>query len=738
MKIFYVLIFLFLMPGDSAAQKSSLDVVKGGKSDYVLLVPSEATENEKKAAEILQHYFRKVTGAALPASKDAGDRPAISIGRTAYVPQALSSDSFTVSDKGKHIILAGDGHRSILFAVYHFIENYLNCRKWAPNEPAECPQTRNLRISLPLAVSQSASFPYREVYSTAETDQEYMDWYKLQSLDDYWGLWGHSFSVLVPAENFRSNPEYFAISKGKRTSQQLCLSNPKVLELTLQKLEVLFADDPNKKFWSVSPNDNGSHCECDRCSAVNSIEGGPQGSLIRFVNKIAVRYPERTFTTLAYGATAKPPLQTKPENNIIILLSNIEIFRNNPVATEKSAAGFRNNLEGWLAKTPNVFVWDYHTQFTNYLAPFPDVLNSGGNLDYYSKRKVQGVFAQLGGRNYVDQGELKTYILARKLWNAQLIEERLTDEFLSGYYGKAAPFVKDYILHLKSNLDQSGRNLDIYGNPVSEHNSYLAPEKLKEYYLILKDAGRAAGTEIIRKRLRKLSLSLDYTVLQQAKLFGKEAHGIYTERKPGEWVVRESLKKKIRMFGKNLKAYGIRELSENGQTPEWYVKEWAETVNKELPSTIATGAVVRFEKPWISDYPAKGAATLTDGMYGMRDFSLNWLLFDGGNTITIDLLKETTVSTISSTFLEDQRHWIIMPKTVRVAVSADGSLYKEFPAFNFAASESPGASIHPVNITVDQKIRYIRVSFDTLEHLPDWMSHPTKKPLVGIDEIWVN
>ena len=197
---------------------------------------------------------------------------------------------------------------------------------------------------------------------------------------------------------------------------------------------------------------------------------------------------------------------------------------------------------------------------------------------------------------------------------------------------------------------------------------------------------------------------MDYTVLQQAKLFGKEAHGIYTERKPGEWVVRESLKKKIRMFGKNLKAYGIRELSENGQTPEWYVKEWAETVNKELPSTIATGAVVRFEKPWISDYPAIGAATLTDGMYGMRDFSLNWLLFDGGNTITIDLLKETTVSTISSTFLEDQRHWIIMPKTVRVAVSADGSLYKEFPAFNFAASESPGASIHPVNITVDQKI----------------------------------
>src|SRR5690606_34455717 len=144
----------------------------------------------------------------------------------------------------------------------------------------------------------------------------------------------------------------------------------------------------------ISPNDNSSHCECGLCSAVNRVEGGPQGTLIQFVNIIAARYPEKTFTTISYGATARAPLRTKPLANVIILLSNIEIFRNEPVETGKSAAAFRNNLKDWLQITPHVYVWDYYTQFTNYLAPFPDFPNAGSNVHFYKKNKIKGVFAQ--------------------------------------------------------------------------------------------------------------------------------------------------------------------------------------------------------------------------------------------------------------------------------------------------------------------------------------------------------
>lgn len=738
MKIFYALIFLCLMQNLLTAQNPSLELVKDGKSNYELLISLNAHSNEKKAAEILQFYFKKVTGVALHVTNRAGEKPVISMGMTSFKSEILANDSFLITNAGPNIILAGDGDRSILFAAYHFIEKFLMCKKWAPNEPSDCPKIRNLNISLPLNISESPSFHYREVYSAAELDQEYMDWYKLHRLDDFWGLWGHSFSVLVPAEKFKTHPEYFAFSKGRRRPLQLCLSNPKVLELTILKLEELFKDDPDKKFWSISPNDNSSHCECELCSAVNRVEGGPQGTLIKFVNKIAAHYPKRTFTTLAYGATARAPLQTQPLPNVNVLLSNIEIFRNNSVASEKSAAGFRNNLEGWLGKTPNVFVWDYYTQFTNYLAPFPDVLNAGANVDFYKKNKVKGVFAQMGCYSYVDHAELKTYILARKLWNDQLNEDQLLDEFLNGYYGKASPFVKEYIQKLKSNLNESGRNLDIYGNPVSEHNSYLTPEQLKEYNHLMIQAEKSAATKSIRARIRKLRLSLDFTMLQQAKFYGKEAHGIYTKNQSGKWFVAAGFKNKVRIFVKNLKAAGIKELSESGQTPEAYADEWADILTKDLPANLATGASFSFEKPWIADYPAKGSQTLTDGMYGMSDLSVNWLLFDESNTITLQLHEEIFVSTISPTFLEDQRHWIFMPASIAVAVSTDGLQYQELPVSKYNTFESSRVSTHPVIFSAKKKVRFVKLSFQPLETLPAWRSHPTKKPLVAIDEIWVN
>ncbi|MDF0720309.1 DUF4838 domain-containing protein [Kaistella sp. PBT33-4] len=737
MKILYVIIFLFLMRGNSAAQQFSLNVVKAGKSEYVIIIPAEASENEKKAARILQRYFQKVTGALLPVSTVAGDKPAISVGSTVYQSEVLSTDTFTISNNGKNIILAGNGHRGILFAVYHFIENYLKCRKWAPNEPAECPKIRDIRINLPVDIIEKASFDYREVYSTAELDEEYMDWYKLHRLDDYWGLWGHSFSTLVPNIFFKKHPDYFSLSRGKRTSQQLCLSHPKVLQLTLEKLEILFKENPDQKFWSISPNDNSSHCECGLCSAVNRVEGGPQGSLIKFVNKIAASYPEKTFTTISYGATARAPLRTKPLPNVIILLSNIEIFRNEPVETGKSAAAFRNNLKDWLQITPHVYVWDYYTQFTNYLAPFPDFPNAGSNVHFYKKNKIKGVFAQLGDQNYVDQVELKSYILARKLWNEELDNEMLFEEFVKGYYGEASVFVRDYLLNLRSNVEKSGRKLDIYGNPVKEHDAYLSSKQLAQYEALLDRAESASVSKTIRARIRKLRLSLDYTRLQQAKFFGKDAHGIYSQSHSGKWEIRSGLKKKVHDFGLSLKSAGITQLSEGGQTAQSYIEEWSQIFQKEIPVTLATGAAVSFEKPWIPDYPAKRTRTLTDGMYGMHDFSLNWLLFEGSNTITLDLRQETYVTSITPNFLEDQRHWIFLPKKVSVSVSADGLHYNELSSFQSSVTQKKSVTSYPVTFTAGKKIKYIKISIDPLPQLPEWKSHPSKSPLVAIDEIWV-
>lgn len=738
MKFLSVFIFIFMTAGTASAQQMNATLVTNGSAAYEILLPEQPNANEKKAAQVLQHYIKTVSGAELRVTTlYTAEKPVISVGRTLFSSTLLPHDEFGVKNSGSNILLYGDDSRSILFATYHFIDAYLKCRKWAPNEPAECPANTTIHVPLPIDITEKPSFTYREVYSTAEQDQEYMDWYKLHRLDDLWGLWGHSYFKLVPASNFSVHPEYFGLFKGRRRPLQLCLSNEIVFDLAVQTLENLFKDDPAKKYWSVSANDDIGHCECDRCTKVNDAEGGPQGTMIRFINRIAARYPDKTFTTLAYGATVRPPLQTRPLANVTVFLSSVDIYRNEPVSVEKSAAGFRRNLDGWLNNTPNVFVWDYYTQFTNYLAPFPDLLNAAPNVDYYNEKQVTGVFAQMGGNHYVDQNDLRIYILANKLWNHEADNALLLDQFLAGYYGKAAIPVKKYILKLHLYLEESGKRLGIYGNPISEFNSYLTPEKMTEYYALLDEAEKFADDKKIVSRIRKLKLSLDYTYLQQAKFYGREANGVYTKRRTGSWAVRKNLKGKVRKFGKDLHLYGITALSEAGYTADNYAREWDGILKEEPRNNLAAGSEVTFENPWIPDYPAKRHRTLTDGMLGLNDFSYNWLLFDEKTGIHIDFKELKQVKSVSPTFLEDQRHWIFLPKLVKVSVSADGVVYRELPASAFSTSEKYKVEPHEVSFEVGTKIRYIKLCFQPLEALPEWKSHPFKTPLVAIDEIWV-
>lgn len=736
---YFFLFFIFGMCSPIRATEHGLQLAQNGNSDYQILLADNATATEQKAAEVLQHYFYEVTRVQLLITRKREEAQSyISIGTTAISDKGNSAVGFYIKNEGKEIIILGGAGKSTLYGTYYFVRNYLRCQKWAPNEKAECPKIPDLKIQLPLAVEEKPSFAYREVYSTAENDPEYMDWYGLHQLDDLWGIWGHSFNQLVPSSFFSSHPEYFSLVSGQRRTDQLCLSNEQVLQLTLKTLEQRFKENPEAKYWSVSPNDNNNYCECDLCRKIDDEEGGPQGSLIRFINKIAFQYPEKTFTTLAYGAAIQSPLKTKPRSNVIVFLSNIDIYRNHSVATEPSAARFRTILKGWLKQTSRIFIWDYYTQFTNYLAPFPDVNNIGGNIKYYKSLDVSGVFAQMGGNTYVDQNELKTYLLARKLWNADLNDAELTEEFLKAYYGKAAPIINSYMLNLKVALQESGRRLDIYGNPVNEYDSYLTPQHMEDFSNQFDEAEKSAENSTIRHRIQRLRLAFDYTYLQQARFYGLEKHGLFIRNKSGKLRVRKNLPLRVKRFVKQAETVGIKELSEGGASPADYYKEWERIFENGIIENKALGAKVQFHTPFIPNYPAKKEATLTDGMYGFDDFSYNWLLFENGFSVTLDLSAEKQVHTVTVDFLQDQRHWIFLPQSVHIQGSPDRITYRKLAEdVQFLTEEQYTTGTHRARFSVEENVRFLIVSAVSIPSLPSWKKDKNKKPLMGVAEIRV-
>ncbi|MCF8451527.1 MAG: DUF4838 domain-containing protein, partial [Taibaiella sp.] len=688
MRVYYRFILLLMAVSSCSSRVPEL-VIADQNSAYSIIVPVDASALEMKAANVLQDYIKRVTGRPLLITKEGNSiiGNAIYIGHTKKEAVAilgkLPHESYRIQVVGKDLLICGGSGKGLIYGVYTFIEKYLGCRKIA-DAPAIIRESKQVVIPADLKEEGRPQFQYRESFYPASRDAEYLEWNKLQQFEDLWGLWGHSFNKLVPAGTyFAKHPEYYSLVKGVRQPTQLCLSNDDVFIIATSELRKRITANPDAMYWSVSPNDDIGHCECDKCKATDDEQGAPSGSLIKFVNKVAKMFPDKYITTLAYGYTHRAPKDLKPESNVYVFLSNIDAYRDKPLTTEGSAAGFRNDVRQWKELTGNLFVWDYITQFTNYLAPFPNLLTLQPNMEYYKQNGIKGVFAQGSGDTYSEWAELRSYLTARLLIDDKADVKKLAESFLNDYYGVASKFLLQYIGQIHDNMSQSKRKLDIYGNPVNEWNAYLSPERLNDYSEIF-DAAEASveKTPVYAERVMRARLPLEYTVLQQARFYGIEKFGVFVANDKGEWEVKPKFKEKVARFVANCKKAKVTELSEGGLSPDQYQAEWDAIFAGGVTPTLAIGSKVTFKNAYTDAYPAKGDSTLVDGTPGYNDFSYNWLCFYGTDMVaTIDMGTPKSISGIKMHFLDDPRHWIFLPSKITVEVSDDGTTFRPFAAF---------------------------------------------------------
>lgn len=721
----------------ATARSNDLLLAAKGHSDYSIVLPAQPSPAEQQAAGILQQYFRMATGIQLTIHKGRSTARSIQLGHTPSLPP----EGYLITVHGAHLVINGGAGKGVIYGVYTFIETFMHGRKW-DSGPAHVPFTDTLQIPGNTRLQEAPAFRYREVYMPAAMDAEYLDWHKLQRFEDLWGLWGHSFEKLAPSHiYFKDHPEYYSLVNGERKPQQLCLSNEKVLELAIASLQKLMGQYPGMRYWSISPNDDPGYCECDRCSALDKEEGGPQGSLIHFVNAIAARFPGKLFTTLAYGYTARPTRRIKPAPNVYIMLSSIDAYRSQSLSISASAAPFRRHLEGWKERTDHLFVWDYCSQFTSYLGPFPDLQILQPSLQYLRQQGVSGVFEQGSGQTYSDMAELKTYLLAKLLWNPDTDINKLTAEFLRGYYGNAHTYIKTYLQILQDALVTQPA-LGIYGNPVNEHNTFLSPVYMDRYSTLLDKAEAAVETDTLRaQRVQRIRLSQEYAYLQQARFYGIEQYGVFEQDAAGQWKVKAGLPQRIRNFVTDCRRAGATELSEGGPSPGAYEQEWQQIFAAGVRPNKALHAGVQLQYPFAPEYPAKREGTLVDGSQGYNDFSYNWLCFYGHPLqAVIDLGKPVNMRSVSLRFLEDPRHWIFRPSAVTVLVSADNIHFRKLGAVKNEMPEEH-YNIETPEYRFDNRyassFRYIQVKAETWQALPSWRYRKNREPMIACDEVWV-
>ena len=569
------LILIFIAVLASAEQHISstkLTPAENVKSKYVILLAKDATVQEKFAADELSRYLKKSTGAIFPIVNSANlkKQPVIAIGNQAALQvmpglktDDLGEEGIIIKSNSKHLVLTGakKALRGTIYAVYTYLENIVGFRWWTPDE-TYTPKLKSFVIPT-LNIKYKPVFTFRKTSGKLAFDQNWAIRNKLNSelaktdlkhggYSDYvrrcgntW-LYCHTFYRIVPPKKyFAAHPEWFSKINGKRVHHraQLCLTNKSLQEFMIKKVKEYLKKLPVDSILSISQNDWGGRCECSECMKIEKAEGSPSGPVLNFVNIIADgiknEYPKALISTFAYMYTQKPPQNIKPHSNVIIRLCSIKSSFSRPF-TDPMNTDFYHDLQNWTKIAPKIFIWDYTTNFSHYLSPFPDLRVIGPNLRLFSENNVIGVYEQSNSKTLGGEfNELRTWLTAKLLWNPQLDDQALIKEFTAGYYGAAAPFVDKYIKLLHDEVISTGVYLSCY---TRSQTPYLNTRVLAEADNLFEQAESAVkDNPVLLKRTKRARLPVIYSIINRYSIMRQQVDFFQKEKnfklKPFSWYL---------------------------------------------------------------------------------------------------------------------------------------------------------------------------------------------------------
>ena len=747
----YAAIFMSLAGSAELLAQTAMPrtLVENGQSVFAIVIPAGADEIDRRAASILQDAFFKMSGARLSIEEKTkpGRMNEILIGfPKAQLPRSFRSslsklkpDGFLVT-LGRNLYIASGGGKGSIYGVVHLLEIFFGCRRYSPT--AEVFPKRDKLVLPPLFDAENPVNEFRTVNGEFSKDPDYRDWNRLNLTDEVFaqGYYVHTFNKIVPWEtHFAGHPEYYAWMNGKRIKDQLCLSNPEVLRLAVEKLRTEMAAQPDKKIWSVSQNDNFSYCRCPECSRVTEEEGSPSGPIIRFVNAVAAAFPDKTISTLAYQYSRPAPKKTKPAANVQVMLCTIELDRGLPIAEDPDSRSFLRDIVDWGKIAKNIYLWDYTVNFAHQVSPFPNLHVLQSNIRLFVRNGVQQHFQQANTGPGHEFSELKGWLLARLLWNPEMDFEAALDDFLGGYYGGAGPWIRRYIASLQDALLESGAKLDIYEPPNAHADDYLSTPNFELYDRLFDDALAAvAGDPVLSGRVLTARLPLQYALLEIGKndMFGPR--GFYEERN-GRFTARPEMTRLLNDFYMACLAGDVGTLNESGLTPKDYYDASARFIDVQTEGNLAFRKLVLADPPPATKYGRGDLALLTNGVRGANDFKVHWLGWEGVDfLLDLDLAGLSAPRTIALSTLYDPKSWILHPRRVTCLVSSDGQAYQPIGTTELDSDQRREDVVRTWTFTTSlANIRYVRFQVEGTKRLPDW--HPSAGGLswVFVDEIVV-
>lgn len=709
-----------------------VSLVQGGKARAAISLHRDTPEN-RRAAQLLNLFLGKITGDTLPVTLERPRKGDVVIGEKTG---RAGEDGFELDSRDGKLHIKTGGGRGAVYGAVTVVDDYMGVDYWAHSTYTLTPAAD---VSVPrVRRAETPTFRYRQTYSYGNGDPVYRDWMRLRQTPEVFAgdLWVHTTHRLLPATRYGSeHPEWYAVDgEGNRMIgeySQWCLSDPGLFEAACQAVDSVFRANPGKDMISVSQNDRGdNYCQCERCRAVIEEEGSPSGPIIRFMNRLARRFPDKQFSTLAYQYSRKAPRKTRPLPNVNIMLCDIECTRELPLEQTDGGREFARDLEEWSRISDNIYIWDYGINFDNLVSPFPNFHVLGPNIRLFRDRHATMLHEQVNGVRGTDLAEMRAYVLARLMWDADQDTDSLMEEFARAYYGKAAPYILEYNKLRTGQLLGSGRTLRIYDTPTRHKDGMLSAENCRRYDALFDKAEEAVRGQADKTRhVQMARLPLMFSQLEIARTQGGD-------RRPA------STGRTLERFDSLTAALRVGMLHERGFSPREYVDVYRERYLPADNRNLASGARFTWLREPTQRYMSseKAERALTDGLYGGFVYSDGWAGWVGTDPeFIVDLGEVKEFTSVGTDFLHQPGAWVLLPTSGEVEVSTDGSDYRLMGTWAMAEDRTPTAKFAWGRVTSDKPVqaRYLRLRAHNVGPLPDWHIGAGSPSCVFIDEVKV-
>ncbi len=582
-----------------------------GPATHVIVLEPDASPSEVHAADELRAHWLACTGADLPVLQAPPDdgTPMVVLGQgpTALSlgvdpdPAALGEQGYVLKTVPPHVVIAGTAAAGTLYGVHRFLEEFVGVRWYAPGV-TKTPHVEQVAVP-ELDRVVTPAFSWRTTYYT---------WPGADA--DFWARQGgnsggggpdnpqgtqyafdgqaHSyFSFLSPDEYFDAHPEYFSEIGGvrQREDTQLCLTNPDVLEIVTEKMLARMEAMPGVRQHNFSQMDHYNYCQCDACRAVNEQYQTSGGTQFWFVNELAKRtapvYPDKQIGTLAYMYTEEPPVGLELHPNVAVWLCHMfPSCDSHATETCPLEADYLRRVTAWAGLTDHLYIWHYIVDFMHYYAPFPNWRGMAANLRLYRSLGVEGIFLQGMGQGG-GGGEfslLRPWYGMKLLWDPFVDADRLIDDFLGGYYGAAAPYIRQWIDRVQAKVDDEGIHMHLYTNPAE---GYLTDDVVADGEAWFDQAEAAvAGDSELLDRVQVARMPLLY-----ARFFPRDGY----ELADGKLHWRHAIPKpaELKAFLDRMEAHGFTTVREVAGSPDTMNLAYAVVGKDQAYKTIANAAL---------------------------------------------------------------------------------------------------------------------------------------------------